>query len=99
METPLARLLVLVYIRGVPSKKDGIGIGLPTKPCDESRRTPRGLRLCRLRPQFLVARRAGASLAGFRKGFPVDQPVEPPPSIGLGSSGFCKSKPLEAIHG
>lgn len=28
----------------------------------------------------------------FRKDFPVDQPVELPPLIGLRSDGFCKPK-------
>jgi hypothetical protein len=32
-------------------------------------------------------------------GFPVVQPVEPPPPLGLGGVGFSKPKPLEAIHG
>ena len=32
-------------------------------------------------------------------GFPVRQPVELPPSIGVGCVGFSKPKPLEAIHG
>jgi hypothetical protein len=47
----------------------------------------------------------GGSMGGRKpgrfhaSGFPVRQPVEPPPSIGVECGGFSKSKPLEAIDG
>jgi hypothetical protein len=87
------------YTAPVTSIKGVIGIGLPLKLCDESRRLPAGSAALSFVPPVLAARWAGASPAGSRKSFPVDQPVESPPSIGLGSGGFCKPKLLEAIHG
>lgn len=42
----------------------------------------------------MAARRAGASPAGSRKSFPVVQPVESPPSLGLECGGFSKPKLL-----
>ena len=62
--------------------------------------TPQGLRLCRSCHHFLGGSMGGREPGRFHaSGFPVVQPVEPPPPLGLGCVGFSKPKPLEAMYG
>jgi hypothetical protein len=82
------------------SKTGVIGIGVPLKSLRRKPQSPR--RVC----GFVVrASSFGGSMGGrepgrfHASGFPVRQPVEPPPSIGVECVGFSKPKPLEAIHG
>lgn len=87
------------YTPFVTSKKGVIGIGLPKKSCDESRSFPAGSAALSFVPPFFGGSTGGRKPGRFRKDFPVDQPVELPPLIGLRSDGFCKPKSLEATHG
>lgn len=88
------------YNRAVSAKKVGIGIGVPLKSLRRKPQLPHKVCGFVVRASFL-----GGSMGRLRprrfhaSGFPVRQPVELPPFIGVMGGGFSNLKSLGGHHG
>lgn len=88
------------YTSPVTSKKGVIGIGVPKKSLRAKPQSPHLVSGFFARASFLGGSMGELRLRRFHaSGFPVRQPVEPPPSIGVGSGGFRNLKSLGGLHG
>jgi len=87
------------YTCPVTSKKGVIGIGVPPRPCSESRRTTVVRAAFSLAPPVLAARMGGRKARRSRQGLPVRQPVRAAAPNWRWVRRFLQTETLEAIHG